>query len=239
MTQKRLLKPTLSTNLTEATVKTITDALDAGVSIDDIINDDAPQFRGQKELSDESLNELVSLRSQGSAIPGQSLTTDPEAPYPWEQPPKFANPREALQDILASILTPDAVEHILASLVKGTAVSDLAMVILYSKYMEGSFNVDSMLLLAEPLMYMIMAIAEEANVAYNIEDGDLDEEDPEEIDSKIQELNTAFESIKQGVNPETITKDKLQTGALPQNLLDKIKEKGPEIRESLLSKGDE
>ena len=105
--------------------------------------------------------------------------------------------------------------------------------------MEGSFNVDSMLLLAEPLMYMIMAIAEEANVAYNIEDGDLDEEDPEEIDSKIQELNTAFESIKQGVNPETITKDKLQTGALPQNLLDKIKEKGPEIRESLLSKGDE
>lgn len=239
MAQKRLLKPIISNNITDASVKVLEDALDAGVSLDDIIEDSSPKLRARKELSEEALNELVESKARGAAIPGQSLTNDPDAPYPWEQPPQYANPREALDALLTTVLNPEAVKHILGSLVNGIAVSDVAMTVLYSKFTEGMFNVDTMLLLAEPLMYIIMALAEEANIEYNIEDGDLDEEDEDDVQSKLDEINTAFETIKSGVSEKEISVENLQSGALPQNLLDRIKEEGPKIRESLLAQGED
>jgi len=239
MAQQRLLKPIISNNLTDASVKVLKDALDAGVSIDDILEDSSPKLRARKVLSEEALNELVESKARGSAIPGQSLTNDPDTPYPWEQPPQYANPRDALDALVNVVLQPEAVKHILSSLLNGMAVSDVAMTILYSKFTEGMFNVDAMLLLAEPLMYTIMALAEEANIEYNIEDGDLDEEDEDDIKAKLDEINTAFETIKSGVSEKEISVENLQSGALPQNLLDKIKEEGPTIRKSLLAKGED
>ena len=239
MAQKRLLKPTLSNNLTDAAVQTIVDAVDAGVELDDILDSPQASIRGKKELSEEGLNELVELKSKGSPIPGQSLVNNPDEPYPWEQPPQFSNPREALDSLLTTILTPDAVEHILQSLVKGVSVSDLAMVILYSKFTEGLFNPDAMLLLAEPLMYIIMAIAEEADIEYNIEDGDLEQINDEDVQEKMTELDSAFEAMRAGAKPDNVNVEKLNTGALPQGLLDRIKEEGPKIRESLLSQGEQ
>jgi len=139
----------------------------------------------------------------------------------------------ALSVPLVSIITP----HNFA------AVADIAMVMLYAKFTEGKFNPDVLLLLAEPIMYVIMAIGEEANIKYNIEDSnDLDEFDEEdneeEIEGKINEFKTVFEDIKNGTIKKGIEPSKIQKGVVPQNILDKVKEQGPEIR-SLLSKGEE
>jgi hypothetical protein len=92
-------------------------------------------------------------------------------------------------------------------------------------------------------MYVIMAIGEEANIKYNIEDSnDLDEFDEEdneeEIEGKINEFRTVFEDIKNGTIKKGIEPSKIQKGVVPQNILDKVKEQGPEIR-SLLSMGEE
>ena len=43
----------------------------------------------------ENLEFITSHLSERQDVPGASLTNDPEKPYPWEQPPQFANPREA------------------------------------------------------------------------------------------------------------------------------------------------
>ena len=86
------------------------------------------------------------------------------------------------------------------------------------------------MLLAEPVMYLIMAIGEEANIKYNIEGDDLDEFDDE--DKFDKDLNPV-EKIKQ----KTLDKP-INENSVPQNLLDKVKEQGPEIR-SMLSRGEE
>ena len=90
---------------------------------------------------------------------------------------------------------------------------------------------------------IIMAIGEEANIKYNIEDSndldELDDEDyEEEFNNQVNEFRTVFEDIKKGTMKRKVEPEKIKSGVVPQNILDKVKEQGPEIR-SLLSKGEE
>tara|TARA_R100001224_G_C4001673_1_gene142918 strand:+ start:117 stop:812 length:696 start_codon:yes stop_codon:yes gene_type:complete len=217
-------------NISEAAQAAVVDGLDAGFNIDDIVGPDVPKIRAESKFSQENLNELVNLKSQGSAIPGQSLVNNPDTPYPWETPPDITNPKEALENVVDDIMQPEAMKNIVSALAGGLPVGDIAMAILYSKFIDGVISVDLLMLLAEPVMYLIMAIGEEANIKYNIEGDDLDEFDDE--DKFDKDLNPV-EKIKQ----KTLDKP-INENSVPQNLLDKVKEQGPEIR-SMLSRGEE
>lgn len=232
-------KPILSNDLTDAISQIVDDALVSGVDFKDIENDDSPKIRGQLRKEDTALNNLVALKSQGGPIPGQSLTNDPEQPYPWETPPEFANPREAVDDILSNLLQPAAVKEIINSLVNGASVGDLAMAIVYAKFVEGKINPDVMMLSMEPVMYLLMAIGEEANIEYNIDNDDIDEPDEDEIAEKMAEAENVFQEIKNGVMQKDIKPENIQAGAVDKSLLDRVKAAGPEIRESLLARGEE
>ena len=140
------------------------------------------------------------------------------------------------------IFQPEAMKNIVQALANGAPVADIAMVSLYAKFTEGKFNPDVLMLLAEPVMYIIMAIGEEANIKYNIEDSndldELDDEDyEEEFNQQVNEFRTVFEDIKNGTMKQKIEPEKIKSGVVPQNILDKVKEQGPEIR-SLLSQGE-
>jgi len=132
-------------------------------------------------------------------------------------------------------------KKIVAALAKGGAVADIGTAILYAKFNEGKISPDAMMMLAEPVMYTIMAIGEEANIQYNIEGKDLDEFDEEdaaeEFDGKINEFRNVLTDIKKGVT-KNIEPSKIDTNVLPESILAQVKEQGPEIR-SLLSKGEE
>ena len=236
----REAKPIISNSIGEAAGLAVLDGLDAGFDIEDIAPDKGPKIRGEAKFSQEGLDELVSLSSQGRPIPGQSLTNSPDSKYPWENTPELSNPREALDSIVAEIMQPEAVKNIVNALAKGGAVGDIASAVLYAKFTEGEISIDTMMLLAEPIMYTLMAIGEEANIKYNIEGNDLDEFDEEdeveEIDSKVNEFRTAVSDIKNQTTKKL--KPTVDTNVVPQNILDKVKEQGTEIR-SLLSKGEE
>ena len=109
-------------------------------------------------------------------------------------------------------------KQIVGALANGAAVADLAMVILYTKFTEGEINPDTLLLLAEPTMYIIMAIGEEANIKYNIEGDDLDEfdnDDNEEEDArKLNEFKNSFTNIKKETADKDLTSSKLKEGAV-------------------------
>jgi hypothetical protein len=235
-------RPIISDSISDLAAQGVIDALDAGVTIDELAPDNGPKIRGESKFSQEALDEVVNLTSQGGAIPGQSLTNDPSQPYPWEQPPEFANPRDALNYMVGLIFQPEAMKEIVRALANGAAVADIAMVMLYSKFTEGKFNPDVLLLLAEPVMYVIMAVGEEANIKYNIEDSDdLDEfdeeDDAEDNEQKLNEFKNVFSDIKNGTLKKGMEPSKIKSGVVPQNILDKVKEQGPEIR-NLLSKGE-
>tara|TARA_R100001460_G_scaffold1380_5_gene5333 strand:- start:271 stop:987 length:717 start_codon:yes stop_codon:yes gene_type:complete len=237
MAQQRELKPVLSNNLTDAVEQVILDAQSAGVDLDDI--EDKPKVRGQLRDNQEGLDKLVALKSQGSAIPGQSLTNSPDQPYPWEQPAEFANPRDAIDAILTQLLQPEAVKEIITGLSNGASVGDLAMAITYAKFTEGKINPDTMLLVMEPIMYLIMSIGEEANIQYNIDNDDIDEEDEDEIAEKLQEFENIFEQIQAGAMDKEIKPENLSEGVVDKSLLDRVKEAGPEIRQSLLAREED
>ena len=244
--KKRIPKPVISDSLSQASGQIVLDALDAGFDIDEItINPDKKKgrrVRGESKFSQKGLDELAGLSSNGAALPGQSLTNDPEQPRPWEKPATFSNPREALDSIVGELLQPEAMKNIVNALVNGAAVADLAMVVLYTKFTQGDINPDTMLLLVEPAMYIIMAIGEEANIKYNIEGNDLDELDDEDNEEeelrKLNKFKNSFTNIKQDTVAKNLTPSKIQKGAVPSSLLEKVTEQGPEIR-SILSRGQE
>ena len=236
----RPIRPIISNNLSEAAGLSVLEGLDAGFDIEDIVPDKGPQIRGEAKFSQKGLDEVTNLSSQGTAIPGQSLTNNPDNKYPWENPPTLTNPREALDVIVAEILQPEAVKNIVNALSKGAAIADIGSAVLYSKFIEGDINPDTMMLLAEPIMYVLMAIGEEANIKYNIEGNDLDEfddeDEKEELENKINEFRTAVSDIKNKTTQKL--KSTVDENVLPKNILDKVKEQGTEIR-SLLDKGEE
>ena len=244
--KKRNPKPIISSSLSEASGGFVLDALDAGFDIDDFQlnpNTGSPkQLRGEQRFSQEGLDEIVDLSGKGGALPGQSLMNDPEQSYPWEKPAKFANPREALDVIVGEILQPEPMQNIVGALANGAAVADLSIAVLYAKFSTGDINPDTMLLLVEPVMYIMMAIGEEANIKYNIEGNDLDEfdeeDEAEERDEKLNQFKNAFTDIKQGAIDKDIEPQKINNGTVPKSLLDKVTEQGPEIR-SMLSRGVE
>ena len=236
----REVKPIISDSLSDASGQLVIDALDAGFDIEDIAPDKGPKIRGEAKFSQEKLDELVNLSSKGGPIPGQSLTRDSEDPYPWETPPEFSNPREALDDIVGSIMQPEAMKNIVDALAKGGAVADIGTAILYAKFNEGKITPDVMMMLAEPVMYTIMAIGEEANIQYNIEGNDLDEfdeeDDAEDGDAKLNEFRNVLTDIKKGAT-KNIEPSNIDSNVVPESILAQVKEKGPEIK-SLLSKGE-
>lgn len=239
-------RPIISNNLSDAAGQVVLDALDAGFDIDEItLNPDKKatrQIRGEAKFSQEGLDEIVNLSNTGSSLPGQSLINDPEQPYPWEKPATFSNPREALDSIVEELLQPEAMKNIVGALAKGAAVADLSLVVLYTKFTEGEINPDTLLLLAEPVMYIMMAIGEEANIKYNIEGNDLDEldeEDNQEEDTrKLNEFKNSFTNIKKDTVSKELSPSKMNNGAVPPSLLEKVTKQGPEIR-SILSRGQE
>lgn len=240
-TPKRQPNPIISSSLSEAAASSVLDGLDAGFTIDEIAPDTGPKIRGEAKFSQEKLDELVNLSNKGGPIPGQSLTRDSEDPYPWETPPEFSNPREALDDIVGSIMQPEAMKNIVGALAQGGAVADIGTAILYAKFNEGKITPDVMMMLAEPVMYTIMAIGEEANIKYNIEGNDLDEfdeeDDAEDGDAKLNEFRNVLTDIKKGAT-KNIEPSNIDSNVVPESILAQVKEKGPEIK-SLLSKGEE
>jgi hypothetical protein len=241
--EEKELKPILSKSVGDASAQTILQAIENGVSEDEIFNDGETRekIRGDSFFSQEGLDELTNLSNQGSPVPGQSLVNSPESKYPWENPATFSNPREALDDITTTILQPDTAKSIVKALATGAAAIDLTMGILYSKFLQGDISVDNLLLLAEPTTYIIMALGEEANIKYNIEGNDLDELDfddnKEKFESQVNEFKNAISNVK------NITKKKINTSTIneqivPRSILEKVKETSSKIRENLLDKGE-
>ena len=241
--KEKELKPILSKSVGDASAQAILQAIENGVSEDEIFNDRETKrkIRGESFFSQEGLDELTDLSGQGSPIPGQSLVNSPDSKYPWENPPTFSNPREALDDVATTILQPDTAKNIVKALSKGAAAIDLTMGVLYSKFLQGDISVDNLLLLAEPTTYIIMALGEEANIKYNIEGNDLDELD---FDDNKEKFESQVNEFKNGIsNVKNITKEKINTSTIneqiiPRSILEKVKETSSKIRENLLDKGE-
>lgn len=123
-------------------------------------------------------------------IPGESLTRDPEQKFPWEQPPQLTEVDSVIKEIFINITEKEKLLELLHLLRKGTPVDELTQVILYRGMTQGIYNTDLMMLLIEPVMYLIIAIAEEYEIDPVIYEGmDQDIAEESDFDTAIAEKN--------------------------------------------------
>ena len=196
-------------------------------------------------ISNNSIDFLQQSLDTGRPIPGQSLTNSPEEPYNWEKPAEFSNPKEAMLYTFEILTEPETTANILLSISKGISVIDIASIILYQGFTEGKWNPDLMTLLMEPTMYMIMALAEKAEIKYKLDSAD--DDDVEEIlgdkavaavEKEVNNLDAIRRKAVQRVSPQSVPEDVrevIEQTKIQPSLLEQVKQ---EQNNSLLSKGE-
>jgi hypothetical protein len=196
--------------------------------------------------SEKAINFIQGGLETGKAIPGQSLTNDPQQPYNWEKPSEYSNPNEAMLYIFESLTVPETTTNTLLSISNGVGIIDIASIVLYSGFLEGKWNPDLMTLLMEPTMYMLMALAEKAEIDYVLNAGD-DEQDivemsPEKqiktIEGGISELDKMRKISAQRVNPQSVpqeVREIIEKTKLSPSLLERVEQ---EKSTSLLDRGE-
>ena len=170
-------------------------------------------------------------------MPGQSLTNDPENPLPFEQPPKFVDKTDALEYLFASFVEEKKYIALMGALEQGMPLMDLTKLLLVSGFQDGLWNYDLLLILIEPTAYMIMALAERADIDFKvISPEDDDEADEEELYGKPlpdEERYRLGASRKTRVLDEKIAST-MSANTLPTEIAEKIQD--VEVPQSLMAK---
>jgi len=171
---------------------------------------------------------------RGRPIPGQSLTNDPSQPYNWEKAPEFTNSKEAMLYVFENLTVPETTANILLSLSKGIGVIDIASITLYTGFTEGKWNPDLMMLLMEPTMYMVMALAEKAELDFVMDS--TEEVGEEEIlgDKAIQQIEEGIGSLDamrkqaaQRVSPQSVpeeVREVIEETSIEPSILEKVEQ---------------
>ena len=179
---------------------------------------------------------LEALGHMNRPIPGQSLTANPDEPYSWESPPEFTRLNEALDYVLDCLIEEKTYTSIVGSIGEGIPISDIVQQIMYMGFSSGKWNPDLMLLLVEPLMYMIMSLCEKAGVEYKLYRGEEEDDEADDIEgaleNKTQELQTLANLIEQKAGEGNIT-----SASVPREIAQEIQQ--AEVPESLMARPQE
>jgi hypothetical protein len=193
--------------------------------------------------SEKAVQFMQGNMERGRPIPGQSLTNSTEEPYNWEKPAEYTNSKEAMLFLFESLTVPETTSNILLSLNKGVGVIDIASITLYTGFTEGKWNPDLMMLLMEPTMYMIMALAEKAEIEYVMDAEDEIEEEEilgdkavKEIEKGIGSLDAIRKQAAQRVSPQSVpqeVREIIEKTNIEPSILERVEQ---EQSKSLLSK---
>ena len=171
---------------------------------------------------------IDALAQTGRPIPGQSLTNSPDQKYAWEQAPEFVNFKDALDYTVSELLLEENYMPMMAAIGEGVTIVDLATQMGYVGFREGKWNPDLMLMLMEPFMYLLMALAEKAGIDYRIDSEDDDDEDEDTV------FEEKTKNIAESVKKETTEAGQIPAGALPTDVINKIE--STEIEVGLLDR---
>ena len=162
----------------------------------------------------------VGVNPFNAPIPGESLTVSPDSKHSCENPPEYTNDEKALEALYFELTEIDTLRQLINIINDGVPLDEIAQVVLYKGYSEGKYNPDLMLMMIEPTIYLLIAIADYANikdyVLYDGEDDDPDTEIPEDnvkpitLDDDDNEIadTVVEEGAKEDVAPSLLSKIK-------------------------------
>ena len=170
--------------------------------------------------------------SFNAPIPGESLTTSPDTPNSWERPPLYTTQEKAMEELYLLMTEKERLTELVKIIDDGVPLDEIAQVILYKGYTEGQYNPDLMLIMIEPTLYLLIAIADYAGikdyVLYEGEDDDPDTEIPNDnvtpVNMDDDEGETNKEEKPKVVEPEEDVVGKSLLSRIKKELPSKVKE---------------
>ena len=179
----------------------------------------------------------VGVNPFNAPIPGESLTASPDTPKSWERPPEFTDQEEAMRAVYMELTEQDTLRKLINIISEGVALDEIAQVILYKGYTSGKFNPDMMMLLAEPTIYLLIAIADYADIKdYTLYEGETaDDPDTQIPGDDVTPVNMDEDE------EEKPSKEKIEPTeeVLGKSLLSKVKEELPAKVEAVVETEEE
>ena len=178
--------------------------------------------------------EIAEINQKGLfPIPGQSLTNDPNNPAPFEKAPEFTDVHTAIRFIWGNLIKDDAYVEVIKMIDNQVPLMNIVKGVLFVGFQEGKWDPNLMMLLTEPMLYMLLALAERADLdpVFENESAEMLEDYEEETEGmdfnqrmELSNLDNIEEKIK---SPPK--------GAVPEDVMEEIKELPEEKIESLLA----
>jgi hypothetical protein len=133
-----------------------------------------------------------------------------------------------MEEIYLLLTEQDKLKELINIINDGTPLDEIAQVVLYKGYTSGKYNPDVMLMLIEPTIYLLIAIADYAEindyVLYEGEDGDPDTEIP---DDNIVPIDVDGEGVSDEPEVKTKERAKPDDSSVDASLLSRIKTELP------------
>jgi hypothetical protein len=174
----------------------------------------------------------VGVNPFNAPIPGESLTASPDTPRAWERPPEYTDQEEAMMAVYMELTNSGTLRELINIINEGIPLDEIAQVVLYKGYAEGKFTPDMMLMLAEPTIYLLIAIADYADIQdYVLYDGE--EDDPDTAipgdDSTPIDMDETEEKSKIEPREETVGSSLL--ARIKKELPSKVEEATEEVEQ--------
>ena len=173
----------------------------------------APEVESEEATTD-------TLSDFNRPFPGQGIA-DSNDSYAHNRPPEFTNYEKA-QEFLFEQLTGKS-ESVISALHEGATVEDLTEMVLNTGYIDGKWDQNLLMLLAEPTIYIILFVAEVAGVDYILYD---DEEEMTSPDGQMaaenhlaKAMTSTSKKVEQDIEDKG-TEDSIES-ALPASLLER------------------
>ena len=158
-------------------------------------------------------------------IPGESLTVAPDSTHSWERPPEYTNDDSALEALYFELTEIDTLKQLINIINDGVPLDEIAQVVLYKGYTEGKYNPDMMLMLIEPTIYLLISIADYADIKdYVLYDGEDEDEDTAIPEDNIKPITLDDDDNEIADEPRV---EKPSEDVVKPSLLSKIKEDLP------------
>ena len=184
----------------------------------------------------------VGVNPFNAPIPGESLTASPDTPKAWERPPQYTDEDEAMRAVYMELTNLSTLKQLIKLIDDGIPLDEIAQVVLYKGYTKGKYTPDLMLLLIEPTIYLLISIADYAQITDYVLYED-EEEDTEEslipgdnIEPAVMDENEDEEEA------EEVTERKIKPSeeVMGEGLLSRIKKELPtKVEEAKGSKEEE
>ena len=178
--------------------------------------------------------EEANINPFNAPTPGESLTNSPDMPKQWETPPQYIEEDEAMEAVYLELTAEDNLMPLIDLINDKTPLDQIAQVLLYRGYSKGLYTPDLMLMLAEPTIYLLIAIADYADikdyVLYENEEDDPDgaiyDDDVEPVEADVEEEDEG--KAEQPKSTEEIVQyEEPSEDSVSPSLLSKIKKELP------------